>query len=77
MWAGGPCNKIKKPEDPQLGFLTIVVAEAVKENKDLNVRENYWTSNLGTIFKGMNTRKNLSTVLKDRSPKREREREVY
>ena len=30
----------------------------------------------GTIFKGMNTRKNLSTVLKSRS-ERERERESF
>ena len=32
---------------------------------------------MGTIFKGMNTRKDLNTVLKDRSSKRERERIVY
>ena len=52
---------------PQLGFLTIVAVEAVKEKKDLMVRENYWMCNLGTTFKGMNTRKDLNTVFKDRS----------
>ena len=31
--------------------------------------------NLGTIFKGMNARKDLNTVLKDRSSRNERERE--
>ena len=60
-------TKFKHSEDPQLGFLTIVAIEAVKEKKDLIVRENYWMCNLDTIFKGMNTRKDLNTVLKDRS----------
>ena len=67
-------TKFKHLEDPQLGFLTVVAVEAVKEKKDLTVRENYWMCNLGTIFKGMNTRKDLNTVLKDRSSKNERER---
>ena len=60
-------TKFKHPGDPQLGFLTIVAVEEVKEKKDLIVRETYWMCNLGTIFKGMNTRKDLNTVLKDRS----------
>ena len=67
-------TKFKHPEDPQLGFLTIVAVEAVKEKKDLIVWENYRTCNLGTIFKGMNTRKNLNTVLKHRSSRNLRER---
>ena len=62
-----PVTNFKHPEDPPLAFLTIVAAEAVKEKKDLTVRENYWMCNLGTIFKCMNTRKDLNTVLKDRS----------
>ena len=33
-------TKFKHPEDPQLGFLTIVAVEAVKEKKNLIVREN-------------------------------------
>ena len=68
-------TKFKHPEYPQLRFLIIVAVEAVKEKKDLIVRENYWMCNLDTIFKGMNTRKDLNTVLKDRSSKNERERE--
>ena len=67
-------TNFKHPKYPQLGFITIVAVEAVKEKKDLTVQENYWMCNLGTIFKGMNTRKDLNTVLKDRSSKRERER---
>ena len=51
-------TKLKHPEDPQLGFLTIVAVEAVKEMKDLIVRENYWMCNMGTITR--------NTVLKDR-----------
>ena len=54
-------TKFQHPEAPQFGFLTIVAIEAVKEKRDLIVRENYWMCNLGTIFKGMNTR---NTVLK-------------
>ena len=66
-------TKFKHPEDPQLGFLIIVAVEAVKWKKeeDLTVRENYWMCNLGTIFKGMNTRKDSTqTALQG---KRERE----
>ena len=73
-------TKFKHPEDPQLGFLIIVAVEAVKEKKDLIARENYWLCSLGTIFKAMNTRKDLNTVLKQilmRERERERERVVY
>ena len=52
-----------------------MAVEAVKEKKDLIVLENYWMCNLGTIFKGMNTRKDLNTVFKYRSSKNVRERE--
>ena len=44
-------TNFKHPEDPPIGFLTIVAVEAVKEKKDFMVRENYWICNLGTIFK--------------------------
>ena len=36
-------------------------------NLDLIVCENYWLCNLGTIFKDINRRKDLSTVLRNRS----------
>ena len=44
MGGGGEdhVTKIMHPEDPQLGFLTIMAAEAMKEKKDQNVLENYW-----------------------------------
>ena len=70
MLHGGVADHVtqfKHREDPQFGFLTIVAVEAVKETKGLIVREDYWMCNLGTILKGMNTRKDLNTVLKDRS----------
>ena len=54
-------TNFKHPEDPQSGFLTIMAVEAVKEKKDLIVWESYWMCNLGTIFKGMNPRKDLNT----------------
>ena len=69
-------TKFKHPEDPQLGFLTIVAVEAVKEKKYLIVRENYWMCNLGTMFQGMNTRKDSKTDLQGIRG-RERERMVY
>ena len=38
------------PDDPLLDFLTIVAVDAVREKKDLIVRENYWLCSLGTIY---------------------------
>ena len=40
----------------------MVSVEAVKQKKDLTVRENYGMCNLGTIFKGMNTRNRLEHI---------------
>ena len=68
-------TQFKHPEDPRLGFLTTVAVEAVKEKekrldcppgKLLDVQS-------GHIVMGMNTRKDLNTVFKDRSSKNERE----
>ena len=47
------------PDDPQLGFLMIVAVTGGREKIQLIVRENYRLCNLGTIFKGMNSRKDL------------------
>ena len=38
-------------DDPTLDFLMIVAVEAVREKRNLIVREKYWLCNLGTIFK--------------------------
>ena len=54
-------------DDPQLDFLTIVAVEAVREKRNLIVRENYWLFNLGTIFKGINSKKDLNSVLSSSS----------
>ena len=59
-------TRFPHPDDPQLDFLTIVAVEAVREKRNLIVRENYWLCNLGTIFKGMNSRKDLNSVLSSR-----------
>ena len=56
-------TRFPHPDDPQLDFLTISAVEAIREKRNLIVRENYWLCNLGTIFKGMNSRKDLNSVL--------------
>ena len=58
------------PDDPQLDFLTIVAVEAVREKKNLIVREIYWLCNLGTIFKGINSGKDLNSVISSSSSSR-------
>uniref|UniRef100_UPI003AF6EDD9 GIY-YIG nuclease family protein n=1 Tax=Thiolapillus sp. TaxID=2017437 RepID=UPI003AF6EDD9 len=63
-------TRFPHPDDPQLDFLTIVAVEAVREKRNLIVRENYWMCNLGTIFKGMNSRKDLNTVISSSSSSR-------
>ena len=60
-------TRVPHPDDPQLDFLTIVAEEAVREKRNLIVRENYWLCNLGTIFKGMNSRKDLNSVISSSS----------
>ena len=60
-------TRFPHPDDPQLDFLTIVAVEAVREKRKLIVRENYWLCNLGTIFKGMNSRKDLNSVISSSS----------
>ena len=66
-------TKFKHPEDPQLGFLTIVAGEAVKEKKDLIVLENYWMCNLGTIFKKRLEHSTQRQIFKKLERERERE----
>ena len=56
-------TRVPHPDDPQLDFLTIVAVEAVRGKKYLIVREDYWLCNLGAIFKGMNSKKDLNSVL--------------
>ena len=63
-------TRFPHPDDPQLDFLTIVAVEAVREKRNLIVREYYWLCNLGTIFKGMNSRKDLNSVISSSSSSR-------
>ena len=60
-------TRFPHPDDPQLDFLTIVAVEAVREKRNLIVRENYWMCNYGTILKGMNSRKDLNSVISSSS----------
>ena len=57
------CDREHK-EDPNFGFITIFAIETVRSEKELTVRENYWQCNLGTIFVGMNNRKELHAALR-------------
>ena len=72
-------TKFKHPEDPQLGFLTIVAVEVVKEKKDLIVwepssrykhKERLEHSTQRKIFKELERER-------DRGRERHRERMVY
>ena len=60
-------TKFKYPEDPQLGFLTIVTVEAVKEKERPDCRGKLLDVQPGHHLQEYNTRKDLSTALKDRS----------
>ena len=53
------CAKIH-PEDQDLLYLRITALEHVTRDQDLASRELYWMCNLGTIFVGLNTRKDLN-----------------
>ena len=54
-------------DDPQHDFLTIMTVEAVREKRKLIMKETYWLCNLGAIFKGMNSKKDLNSVLSSSS----------
>ena len=54
------------PQDPEYGFLYIVAIEAVRNEDQLLSREIYWQANLGTLFNGLNQRKDLNTALLQR-----------
>ena len=53
------CGAVNHPDDPDLQYLKITALEHVKKEEDLLRRELYWMTNLGTIFVGLNTRKDL------------------
>ena len=60
-------TRFPHPDDPQLDFLTIVAVEAVREKRNLIVRENHWLCNLGTVFKRMSFGKDLNPVISSSS----------
>ena len=64
---GNHVTKFKHPEDPQLGFLTIVTVEAVKEKERPDCPGKLLDVQPGHHLQEYDTRKDLSTALKDRS----------
>ena len=52
------------PDDPEVSFLKIVPIETVHNADRLLLRETFWTCNLGTIFKGLNSRSDVQTVIR-------------
>ena len=54
-------TKVAHPDDPDFSFLRIIPIEAVVRQESLLNREIYWTCNLGTIFKGMNSRSDVQS----------------
>ena len=57
-------NAIPHPNDPQALFLQIFAIESVDHEDKLLSRETWWQCNLGTIFEGLNIRKDLQSMLK-------------
>ena len=47
------------PDDPTFGFLEIFALEHVENEKDLLMRETWYQCNVGTIFNGLNVRKDI------------------
>ena len=52
------------PVDAQLKFLDIIAIESVDNEKQLLARETWWQCHLGTIFDGLNIRKDLQSMIK-------------
>ena len=50
--------------DAQLKFLDIIAIESVDNEKQLLARETWWQCHLGTIFDGLNIRKDLQSMIK-------------
>ena len=60
-------NMTSHPSNREIPFLTICPIEAVSGGESsLLRRELYWQANLGTLFTGLNCRKDLNAVLKSR-----------
>lgn len=59
-------SKYTHPDDPELQFLRIIPIEKVAREEDLLERETFWMCNLGTVFAGMNSRKDYNTCNKNR-----------
>ena len=54
------------PQDPEYNYLYIVAIEDVRREEQLLSREIYWQANLGSLFTGLNQRKDLNAALKQR-----------
>ena len=55
---------LEHPNDPQVNCLQIFAIEAVSDEEKLLSRETWWQCNLGTIFEGLNIRKDLQSMVK-------------
>ena len=52
------------PVDAQFKFLEIIAIESVEDEKQLLARETWWQCHLGTIFEGINIRKDFQSMVK-------------
>ena len=55
---------VNHPVDPQANFLEIIAIESVNEENQLLARETWWQCHLGTIFEGLNIRKDLQSMVR-------------
>ena len=52
------------PVDAQFKFLEIIAIESVEDEKQLLARETWWQCHLGTIFEGINIRRDFQSMVK-------------
>ena len=57
---------VPHPDDPQLKYLTILPIDTFKTKKNLLKEEVWWQENVGVHRFGLNKRKDLATVSRNR-----------
>ena len=62
-------HEMPHPADPELGFLTVLPIESIKNKNNLLEKEVWWQENIGVHKFGLNKRNDLATVSRRRGRK--------
>ena len=65
-WVAKHTTECKHPEDREFSYLVITPIEIVKNIDRMAERELYWQANLGTLFTGGNSRRDIPKARKSR-----------